>query len=207
MSLQQKKVIVYIDGFNLYFGLLQKGWKKYLWLDLQKLAVSLLKQGETLVHTKYFTSRISKPLSKQRRQSLFLDALNTLSELSIFYGRYQAELRTCENCGFTSFISNEKKTDVNIATELLVDAFQNSFDVAILITADADLTAPIVAIRKLFPTKSVLVAFPPERHSYELKQNASGVYHIGEEKLSNNLLPEKIITKSGFVIQRPDKWK
>jgi len=70
--------IVYIDGFNLYFGLTEKGWRKYLWLDLKKFANWLLLPDQTLVHTKYFTSRITKPVSKQRRQSIFIDALNTL---------------------------------------------------------------------------------------------------------------------------------
>ncbi|MGH7453413.1 MAG: NYN domain-containing protein [bacterium] len=207
MAATQKRVIVYIDGFNLYFGLMQKGWRKYLWLDLKKFAASLLLPDQVLIHTKYFTSRISKPVSKQRLQSTFIDALNTLTEVSIYYGRYQAEVRTCENCGYNAIISNEKKTDVNIATELLVDAFQDRFDIAILVTADADLTAPIVSIRKLFPNKSVILAFPPKRHSYELRNVASGVYYIGEDKFRKNLLPEKVVTQSGFALQRPDKWK
>jgi uncharacterized LabA/DUF88 family protein len=207
MATTQKRVIVYIDGFNLYFGLIQRGWQKYLWLDLKKFAASLLISGQVLAHTKYFTSRISKPVSKQRLQSIFIDALSTLAEFSIYYGRYQAEIRTCENCGFKAIISSEKKTDVNIATELLVDAFQDKFDTAILVTADADLTAPIVSIRKLFPNKSAIVAFPPKRHSYELRNVASGVYHIGEEKFGRNLLPEKIVAASGFILQRPDKWR
>ena len=38
-----ERVIVYIDGFNLYFGLKSKGWKRYYWLNLQKLAIKLLK--------------------------------------------------------------------------------------------------------------------------------------------------------------------
>jgi len=159
------------------------------------------------MHTKYFTSRVTKPISKQRRQSLFIDALNTLSEFSIFYGRYQAQVRTCENCGFASFISNEKKTDVNIATELLVDAFQDHFDTAVIVSADADLTAPIVAIRRLFPKKAVVVAFPPKRDSYELRTVASAHYFTGEHNFQPNLLPEEVKTKSGFELKRPDKWK
>ena len=31
---QMSRVIVYIDGFNLYFALRSKGWRKYYWLDL-----------------------------------------------------------------------------------------------------------------------------------------------------------------------------
>jgi uncharacterized LabA/DUF88 family protein len=207
METIEKKVVVYIDGFNLYFGLIERNWRKYLWLDLKKFAASLLLKNQRLVHTKYFTSRISKPLSKQQRQSVFIDALNSLTEFSIFYGRYQAQIRTCENCGFTTFISNEKKTDVNIATELLVDAFQNTFDTAIVVSADADLTAPIVAIRRLFPEKSVVVAFPPKRNSYELRTVATTHYFIGEHNLRDNLLPDEIKTPTGFILKRPDKWK
>lgn len=207
MTQEKARVIVYIDGFNLYFGILAKGWRKYLWLNLKKFAESLLLPNQNLVHTKYFTSRISKPISKQKRQSIFLDALSTLSEFSIFYGRYQAEIRTCENCGFSTLISSEKKTDVNIATELMVDAFQDRFDTAIIVTADADLTGPLVAIRTLFPKKKVLIAFPPDRHSYELHNVATGVYHIGEEKFSQSLLPEEVVTKSGFRLRRPEKWR
>jgi uncharacterized LabA/DUF88 family protein len=207
MKTRPTRVIVYIDGFNFYFGIIAKGWRKYLWLNLQKFARSLLLPEQELIHTKYFTSRISKPVSKQKRQSIFLDALSSLPDFSIFYGRYQADVRTCENCGFSSFVSSEKKTDVNIATELMVDAFQDNFDTAIIVTADADLTGPVVAIRKLFPQKKVIIAFPPKRHSYELKTVASGTYHIGEEKFSQNLFPDEVKTKSGFVLKRPDKWK
>lgn len=207
MAQTKTRVIVYIDGFNLYFGLISKGWRKYLWLNLQTFAESLLLPDQSLVHTKYFTSRISKPISKQRRQSVFLDALSTLSEFSIYYGRYQAEIRTCENCGFNTLISSEKKTDVNIATELMVDAFQDRFDTAIIVTADADLTGPIVAIRSLFRQKKVLIAFPPERHSFELRKVASGVYHIAEEKFRRNLFPHEVVTRSGFRLRKPEKWK
>jgi len=100
-----------------------------------------------------------------------------------------------------------KKTDVNIATELLVDAFQDRFDTAIIVTADADLTGPVVAIGTLFSNKRVIIAFPPERHSYELRNAASGAYHIGEEKFTTNLFPEEVVTKSGYKLKRPEKWK
>jgi uncharacterized LabA/DUF88 family protein len=207
MQSNLQNVIVYINGFNLYFGLIEKGWRNYLWLDLIKFLKSLLIANQKLIHTKYFTSRISKPVSKNRRQSIFIDALSTLSDFSIYYGRYQAQIRTCENCGFTSFISNEKKTDVNIATEMMADAFQNKFDSAILVSADADLTAPIKAIRSLFPDKKVIVAFPPKRDSYELRSVASTHYFIGEHNFRGNLLPDIVRTSSGFELKRPEKWK
>jgi hypothetical protein len=55
------RVIVYIDGFNLYFGLKSKGWTRFLWLNLQNVAERLLKPYQTLVYTKYFTARVTMP--------------------------------------------------------------------------------------------------------------------------------------------------
>ena len=52
------RVIAYIDGFNLYFGLKSKGWKRHYWLDVVGLSRSLLKPGQTLQAAHYFTARI-----------------------------------------------------------------------------------------------------------------------------------------------------
>lgn len=50
-----KRVAFYIEGFNLYFGLKDAGWKRYNWLDVQALAGRLLKPGQALVTVKHFT--------------------------------------------------------------------------------------------------------------------------------------------------------
>lgn len=124
---------MYIDGFNFYFGLREKGWKRYYWLNLQELAKNLLKPFQEHVTTKYFTSRISFPPDKQKRQLTFIEALETLDNFQIFYGTYQTNTITCKRCGNIFPKPNEKMTDVNIATELLTDAFLNHYDKAILI--------------------------------------------------------------------------
>jgi hypothetical protein len=51
-----KRVIAYIDGFNLYHGLRDKRWKRFYWLNLPALARRLIKPDQTLVVTKYFTT-------------------------------------------------------------------------------------------------------------------------------------------------------
>lgn len=78
------RVTAYIDGFNLYFGLRAKGWRQYYWLNVQLLALNLLKPDQRLLFTKYFTSRIKDPPDKQRRQSTFIEALETLNDFRIF---------------------------------------------------------------------------------------------------------------------------
>lgn len=200
-------VIVYIDGFNLYFGLKDKGWKRYYWLNLVSLAKSLLKPGQSLQRVKYFTSRISLPPDKAKRQNEFIEALETLPEISIYYGKYQTNDVTCTHCGHIMLKPNEKMTDVNIAVEMLADAFEDRFDVAILISADSDLTGPIRHIKKLFPQKQVIVAFPPSRFSYELKKIADATFTIGRKKLADSIFPDQITKKGGYILKRPERWK
>lgn len=77
-QVHMQKVITYIDGFNLYFGLCAAGLRKYLWLNVQQLALNLLKPGQLLVCTKYFTSRVSDTPSdtqKSKRQGVSIEAL------------------------------------------------------------------------------------------------------------------------------------
>jgi uncharacterized LabA/DUF88 family protein len=207
MKREKERVIVYIDGFNLYFGLRDKGWKKYYWLNLKKLALSLLNKNQELVQTKYFTAKIKKPNAKRKRQEAFLSALGTLTDFSIHWGRYQAHEAMCKNCGYQYIQSNEKRTDVNIATHMLVDAFQGNFDTAILVSADSDLTLPIVEIRRLFPKKYIKVAFPPARASHDLERVAPTCFRIYENKLRKSLFPDKITLASGYTIVRPGHWK
>src|SRR6266853_4091709 len=153
-----ENVIVYIDGFNLYFGLKSAGWARFLWLDLCKMSKRLLKPHQKLVAVKYFTSRIRLPHDKASRQNKFLEALETLHDLEIFYGNYQINRRTCRRCGQADHVPNEKMSDVNIATEMLTDAFQNKFDTALLISADGDLMTPVKRISKTVG-KRVIVVF------------------------------------------------
>lgn len=207
MSGISERVIVYIDGFNLYFGLRSKGWKKYYWLNLKEFSRSLLAPTQILVHTKYFTSKISKPHAKSRRQAAFLSALDTLTDFTIYYGRYQSFLETCRNCGHTHIVDNEKKSDVNIATQLIVDAFQDHYDTAILVSADSDLVPPILAVQELFPNKLIKVAFPPERSSFELKSVVKTSFTIYESKFRNNQFPDMVKLPSGHMISRPESWR
>jgi uncharacterized LabA/DUF88 family protein len=97
-------------------------------------------------------------------------------------------------------------TDVNIATHLLVDAYDDHYDTAIIVSGDSDLTTPVRQIRNRFPNKRLIIAFPPTRRSAELKKAAHGHFVIGADKLRQNLLPNEIKTPSGYVLKRPNRW-
>jgi uncharacterized LabA/DUF88 family protein len=201
------RVISYIDGFNLYFGLKRKDWKRYYWLNIQKLSSNLLTKDQLLILTKYFTSRIASPPDKVKRQNIFLEALSTLNNFSIFYGKYQMNSQECKRCGNIWPSPNEKMTDVNISVELLSDAFQDKFDTALLISGDSDLTGPIKKIHELFPKKRVVIAFPPETFSFELSKIADAYFTIGRKKLADSIFDDEIEKKDGFILRRPKRWE
>ena len=50
-------VVGYVDGYNIYYGLRSKGWRRFFWLDLRALLSELLEPGEVLAAVKYFTAR------------------------------------------------------------------------------------------------------------------------------------------------------
>jgi uncharacterized LabA/DUF88 family protein len=97
-------------------------------------------------------------------------------------------------------------TDVNIAVELLTDAFEDRFDTALLISADSDLRAPLQKIRQLFPEKRIVVAFPPNRHSFELRSTAHAYLTIGRASLAKSQFPPEIVKADGYVLSRPASW-
>ena len=202
-----ERVIVYIDGFNLYFGLKEKNWKRYYWLNLQKLAKALLKEDQKLIVTKYFTSRVSFPPDKVKRQTTFIEALETLKKFKIYYGHYRPNDIECYKCGNIIPKPNEKMTDVNIAVEMLTDAFEGRFDRAILISADSDLSAPINKVKKLFPKKKIVVAFPPARFSIALKKISHASFTIGRKRIADCVSPDRIKKQYGFILRRPEEWK
>jgi len=202
------RVIAYIDGFNLYYGLKSKSFRRYYWLNLELVVENLLKPNQELKLVKYFTARISIPREKQRRQSVYIEALETLAKLRIFFGKYFIKEITCNNCKTVNYIPNEKMTDVNLATEMLIDAFQQNFDTALLISADSDLVHTVRSIKDLFPNKEIVACFPPGRFSSSLhKLCFPKTFVIGRRTVAKSLLPEMVTKKDGTILMRPAEWK
>lgn len=205
----KQRVVFYVDGFNLYFGLRSRGWRRYYWLDLRRLAENLLKPDQRLVMVRYFTARISRRRGKSgkfRRQAAFLEALETLKDVYLHYGHYHAKTRRCLRCGAAWESYEEKMTDVNIAVELLGDAQDDLFDTAVIVSGDSDLTAPVSAVRRRYPKKRVIVVFPPDRDSVQLRNAATAAFRIGRKKLKQSQLPDRIAKADGYVLLRPARW-
>lgn len=202
---KKERVIIYIDGFNLYFGIKEAGYNQCKWLDLQLLGANLLQQNQELIGVKYFTSRVGNNPDKQKRQTTYLEALES-KNVKIFYGHYHSDNIQCRRCGFDWKTYNEKMTDVNIATQMLIDAYQDRFDMAFLISGDSDLVPPMKAIHLLFNQKRVFVAFPPKRHNSSVSLIAKGSMILGRKKLIDSQFPNEVVKKDGYTIRKPNEW-
>ncbi|NTW17334.1 MAG: NYN domain-containing protein [Syntrophaceae bacterium] len=204
-SAVSERVQVYVDGFNLYFGMLDAGIDKGKWLNVKLLAENLLKPNQHLSDVHYFTSRVSNDPDKQKRQSTYIEALESVG-VRIHYGHYQSGSVTCKRCQHLWATYNEKMTDVNIATRMLIDAYQDRYDMAMLISGDSDLVPPIRAVHDLFPSKRVFVAFPPKRHNQTIAICAKGSMTIGRRKIIESQFPETVQKNDSFILSRPNEW-
>ncbi|MCZ7609800.1 MAG: NYN domain-containing protein [Ignavibacterium sp.] len=206
MGDKKQRIIYYIDGFNFYFGLKSKNWKKYYWLDLVKFCEQFIRPHQELVKVNYF-SAIQKSKGKQDRQDLFLSANKQNPKFQLFLGKFLE--KTINYNGQLIRTFEEKETDVHIAVQMIRDIVLDQCDISVLVSADSDLIPPINFINELKPKHKIFVYFPPSRFSYDLKQKASNVISLEnhELKFKDSVFPDEVYLSNGYPLKRPDKWK
>jgi uncharacterized LabA/DUF88 family protein len=210
------KANVYVDGFNLYFGLkrFERQGKLYKWLDLGALCRHQLPQ-DTINRIRYFTALVQpRPGNPDQgtRQQTYLRALRTIPNLSIDYGIFLTSvvwmMRDNPPPGTHPMVqvikTEEKGSDVNIATRLLCDAYTNDFDMAVIISNDSDLVMPIEMVRRELK-KPVGVLNPNERFSNALKRAATFYRQISEQGLAQSQFPLTLADTNG-TITKPSTW-
>jgi len=189
-------------------------------LDLRRVVLECLRKDEELVFIRYFTASRRVPsnvtvsetertryIESNERQRTYLEALRTLEGVEIIEGWYsENNPYKCVKCGYEWPAFEEKMTDVNIATRLLCDAFQDRFDRALLMTADADLVPAVRAIIDL--GKDVLLILPPGRkRAKELRKIATVTQNIKIKALRGRRLPNVIERPIGKPVRCPERWR
>jgi hypothetical protein len=185
---------IYIDGFNFYYGALRN--TPYRWLNPEALCQLLLPHN-TIAQVRYFTALVSaRPNDPDQpvRQQLYLRALRTLPTVSIHLGHFLThpvtmalDLPLGQLQRYVRVIKTEEKgSDVNLATHLLHDAHMGRFDVAVVVSNDSDLLEPMKIVRQeLGKTVGILNPHPhPSRallaHVDFIKQIRAGVLRAAQ---------------------------
>ena len=205
---------VYIDGFNLYYRALKD--TPFRWLDLRKLAEALFPQ-DTINKVCYFTARLDarpgNPTQPQRQQA-YLRALATLPGFEIYYGTFRSGVRRRPLAepvpGLPTHVlvrdSEEKGSDVNLATRLLVDGFSGEYEQAVIVSNDADFATAMKYVRDNLSLRVTLVnpdaGNPSPR---DLANSATYVRRLWRSHLRQSQLPDTLMDEVG-IITKPAGW-
>lgn len=210
------RTIVYIDGFNLYYGVF-KAWQfeRYKWLNFDEYFTRLL-PGNNVIAIKYFSALLEHQPAACARQSVYWEALKTLALTKIIPGNFKSKSVKCRNraCGLAGdrvFDTwEEKRTDVNIALEILGDAYQGLADEIVLVSGDSDLAPALQAIRTRFPTRVRLyvpAAFNPIRgRAAALRALAHKARNFDGALCAHTQFPNPITLPDGTNINKPATW-
>jgi uncharacterized LabA/DUF88 family protein len=207
------RTFVYIDGFNLYYGAV-KG-TAYKWLNPARLC-SLLLPGHQILKIRYFTAHIQSRRhdpDAPTRQQVYLRALRTIPNLQIHLGQFLTHAVWMPSATSTSnpptnvrvLKTEEKGSDVNLASHLLMDGFHKAYEQAILITNDSDLLEPINMVRNDLGLKIGILN--PGHHPSRvlLPPTVSFMKRIRTGVLAASQFPLSISDHNG-TFQKPSTW-
>jgi hypothetical protein len=203
---------VYVDGFNLYYGCV-KG-TPYKWLNIAELCRLSLPNHYQIHRIRYFTALVKpRPSNPQQdvRQQTFIRALQTLPNLTVHYGEFlQSDVRMylahppAKGPSTALVIKTEDKgSDVNLATYLLMDAYERDFGVAVIISDDSDLAEPINIVRRKLQHNVTILS--PRGKSRTLSQAATKFWQITTANLEASQFPPTFTDANG-IITKPATW-
>ena len=224
------RVVVYVDGFNLYYRALKN--TAFKWLNIDALCRSILRKTPNITAINYYTARVKQldpSYTDQADQAEYLRALETLPNLRIHFGNFQVtekvmplasplwmrprfvpavDIAVCTTLPKVARVikTEEKGSDVNLGVHLVRDAFTDQFDIAVVITNDTDLAEPLRIVSEESGKKLVLLS-PVQRPAGSLTQILSGQpLFITASRLASSQFPNPHMDKNGRQLNKPIDW-
>jgi uncharacterized LabA/DUF88 family protein len=195
-------------------------WRSYRWLDLDAFCGNLCRDA-TVNRIRYFTALVDpypgNP-DNRARQLTYLRALATISHLSIHYGRFATNEKerplAVPNAPRPTPITplrlvriverEEKGSDVNLASCLLLDAFRQESDLAVVVSNDSDLAEPIRLVRSEFGLK-VRIVNPRKFLAYDLRGIADFYSNVKLWMVRQSQFPPSMTDAVG-TFSKPARW-
>lgn len=227
----KKRSIVYIDGFNFYYGMLAER-PDLKWLNYQRLA-ELLRPDDEILKVRLFTTVVDQEnrrpgeSTKHDRQSRILAALRTQPKIVIAEGKFSSREREClvpsSCCSVPKgpqrkyWAREEKQTDVQLALQIVLDvqeekATGRQLDNIVLLSGDIDML-PALAVAFQQDKKVRAVIYIPvheaqlkNRRKDEFSKYCDPVKPIPEKYLRLAQFPDTVELCPGVTVQRPAEW-
>ena len=186
----------------------------YRWVNLESLFQFLLPKN-TIQEIKYFTALVSarpNDPSQPQRQQLYLRVLATLPKVSVHLGHFLVHEVTMplvvapgQPQQYARVIKTEEKgSDVNLATHLLHDAHMDRFDVAVVVSNDSDLLGPIKIVRNELG-KKVGILNPQKNPSRSILPHIDFIKQIRSGALGASQFPATMQDATG-QFTKPAGW-
>lgn len=220
------KTTIYIDGYNLYFGLVKN--TPYKWLNLISLFTEIIKiqnPKSSIINIKYFTAPVLTRFSRHKEQSQASQSryhraleISGGSKFIIINGYFETNRSTPPVYNKSIDLQNkaevwkleEKQTDVNIALEMYRDSLSGENEQQVLVSNDSDLIPALKLIGKDSPHIELGLILPKKksqkRQNANLAQLANWVRkHVKDEELKKHQLPNMILTNKKPIF-KPKYW-
>ena len=211
------RTYIYIDGFNFYYGVV-KG-TPYKWLNLKLLFDTLLIPAHQILSINYYTAIVSGKIDPNQpvRQKTYIRALQKyIPEIKVCYGEFLShdvfkplsypidEHTFGKKIKFAKIIKTEEKgSDVNLAVNLLNDAWLDLYDCAIVVSNDSDLSESLRLVKEQHKKKIGLITPGKTHPSRELLKYSDFTKRIRKGILAASQLPDPI---PGTTIRKPSVW-
>ena len=207
------RVNVYVDGLNLYYGVARN--TPYRWLNLRRLSEGLIRPGNEIHRIRYFTARVTDHEASVR-QAAYLRALATIPNLTIHEGHfrtYPTSMPRTDGGGMAEvYRTEEKGSDVNLASHLLFDACDRDFETALVISNDTDLMFPVREVRHRLGV-TVGISCPvyhrdrvPSRELVDAADFRAHITRRHRRLLRQSQFTDPIIDAEGREIRKPPGW-
>jgi len=166
--MENQRVAIFIDGSNFYHNL-----KRY---NIKTKFEEIIKKVETkreIVDIFYYTALLDKSIDEKRYDShkKFLNKIKQIPNFNVVLCNLRKMI--LEN-GSVDFAI--KGDDVHLATDLIKGAYENLYDIAIIVSGDADFIPAIKLAQK--NGKKVINAFFPKSSSYQLRNCCDGSINL-----------------------------
>ncbi len=180
-----KKVICYIDGYNLFHALENNPSAK---INLMTLSESLLNEGHELVEVYYFSAYATWKPENMIKHRKYVEMLKETG-VKVIMSHFKNKKMQCKSCKIRWTAHEEKETDVKISLQILKDAEDNKFDVAYLLSGDSDIVPAIADVKERHPEKRILSVLPKFQVKYarDITANTHGLVNLAPSKIKKHL--------------------
>ncbi|MFH1588796.1 MAG: NYN domain-containing protein [Candidatus Diapherotrites archaeon] len=170
MKIKKEKIIIFIDGSNLYHDLI-KNFKKAN-IDFQKFTEFLTGEHK-LIKVYYYNAPLNQKDNPEacKKQQKFFSSLEKLSKFEVKLGRLEKRPKGPPA---------EKGVDVRLAVDIVTHAYSNLYDTGIIVSGDADFVPAIKAAQD-FGKKITNVSFPKTK-SFHLNQTCNQTITITQKE-------------------------